>query len=547
MFGSHHTRLANYTAKLWNKLWLSNSGSSPGLLVLPEITAVSSNETFGLVNSECATTCGGILSEVKAAPRTEDPSFFTLDPDEDPDLHLDLQVEREQVVDEFEIDSSLFDVPMVRAPEHASSSRTASPDMHAKDGKVPPNAEVARPVEQTRSGIGRTNVHSPDTVTPGPLPHVDSSSLKRKAVERVDSTREGRGEPVPASKRLRTATMVHVATTSNASMDTPDGRGAASSVRSFVTTKRQYAPSDYAARVPLPPDGAGLTRLQRLFTISTGIHIDSLTIGYGDEFFIFMKLRARHKWASFRMTPLKWVEAMNLFNAELESVNRSHNRSTTLKNPRALVVMLGTVEATVIDRLATGNFKSKKGTETFWREHCHAVQLLKGGQLDGDRKGKTRKPASCPRCKRIMYPGPTKSPENHKRGYCSDGVRSKPPDNAPPGYLPLWPQPIGVFSSNTWGTTFNPIPFLATLRDVYEKAVLGGGQNDEAVEFGTFTAMLHSRIVVRADGAVFFRLYPEFELGPCPEGLFVKGDELDEGRGGNEWTSYVRVDCLRND
>ncbi|KAH9046965.1 hypothetical protein EDB83DRAFT_2204269, partial [Lactarius deliciosus] len=82
------------------------------------------------------------------------------------------------------------------------------------------------------------------------------------------------------------------------------------------------------------PDGAGLTRLQRLFMTSTSIHVDSLTIGHGDEFFIFMKLRARHKWASFRMTPLKWVEATNLFNAELESVNHSHNRSTTPKNPR---------------------------------------------------------------------------------------------------------------------------------------------------------------------------------------------------------------------
>ncbi len=146
-----------------------------------------------------------------------------------------------------------------------------------------------------------------------------------------------------------------------------------------------------------------------------------------------------------------------------------------------------------------------------------------------------------------MYPGPTGSPENHKRGYCSDGVRSKPPDDAPPGYLLPWPQPNGVFSSDTGGTTFNPIPFLATLRDVYEKAVLGGGQSDEVVDFGAFTTMLHSRIVVRADGAVLFRLYSEFELGPCPEGLFVKGEELEEGRGGNEGTSYLRVDCLRND
>ncbi len=159
----------------------------------------------------------------------------------------------------------------------------------------------------------------------------------------------------------------------------------------------------------------------------------------------------------------------------------------------------------------------------------------------------TQKPTSCPRCKRLMYPGPTGSPKNHKWGYCSDGVRSKPPDNAPPGYLLPWPQPNGVFSSNAGGTTFNPIPFLATLRDVYEKAVLGGGQSNEVVDFGAFTTMLHSRIIVHTDRAVLFWLYSEFELGPCPEGLFVKGEELEEGRGGNEGTSYLQVDCLRND
>jgi hypothetical protein len=154
-------------------------------------------------------------------------------------------------------------------------------------------------------------------------------------------------------------------------VDAPDPPGA-SSAHSFFATKQaatsnthqqtvvtsaaRSAP-DYAARVPLPQDDAGLTRSQRLFTVSTGVHVDSLTIGCGDEFFIFMKLRAQHKWASFRMTPLRWVEATKLYNAELESVNRSHNRNTTLKNPRALVTMLGTVEATVADRLMTGNYK----------------------------------------------------------------------------------------------------------------------------------------------------------------------------------------------
>jgi hypothetical protein len=141
-----------------------------------------------------------------------------------------------------------------------------------------------------------------------------------------------------------------------------------------------------------------------------------------------------------------------------------------------------------------------------------------------------------------MYPGPTGSPKNHKQGYCSDGVRSKPPDNAPPGYLLPWPQPNGVFLTDASGTTFDPIPFLATLRDVYKKVVLGSRQKDEVMEFGAFMEMLHSRISVRADGPVLFRLYPEFALGSCPEELIVKDSE----EGGGE-TTYLRMDCLQND
>ena len=66
---------------------------------------------------------------------------------------------------------------------------------------------------------------------------------------------------------------------------------------------------DYAARVPLPPDGIGLARSRRFFTISTGVHVNSLTIARGNVFFLFTKLRAQHQWASFRMTAPKLVEA----------------------------------------------------------------------------------------------------------------------------------------------------------------------------------------------------------------------------------------------
>jgi hypothetical protein len=151
-FGSHHTRLVNYTAKLWNSLWrLRKPGSSTGLLALPEMTVVSSDETFGLVTSECAMTFGGLFSEVKAEPKAEDSSLLTLDADED--LDLNLQDERRRVVDEFGIDTSLFNVPMVRATANPPSSQIASPATHAEDRTVPPNAEVARPIEQTRNGM----------------------------------------------------------------------------------------------------------------------------------------------------------------------------------------------------------------------------------------------------------------------------------------------------------------------------------------------------------------------------------------------------------
>jgi hypothetical protein len=114
-----------------------------------------------------------------------------------------------------------------------------------------------------------------------------------------------------------------------------------------------------------------------------------------------MRLRAEHKWASFKMSPSKWVEATKLYNSALESADQLRGRTTIPKNPRALMTTLGAVESIISDRVMTGNYKcelfwsisfhnltsyivltAQKGTETFWREHCHAVQLLKEEQLN---------------------------------------------------------------------------------------------------------------------------------------------------------------------
>jgi hypothetical protein len=114
--------------------------------------------------------------------------------------------------------------------------------------------------------------------------------------------------------------------------------------------------SDYKTRVSLP-DTTSLTHSHRLFTISTRIHIDSLKIGRNDEFIIFMQLQVPYKWASFKMSPLKWVEVKKLYNSALESADQLHGCTIVAKNPCALMTTLGAVESTISDCIMTGNYK----------------------------------------------------------------------------------------------------------------------------------------------------------------------------------------------
>lgn len=141
-----------------------------------------------------------------------------------------------------------------------------------------------------------------------------------------------------------------------------------------------------------------------------------------------------------------------------------------------------------------------------------------------------------------MYPGPTGAPENHKRGCCSDGVKSKPPDNTSSNYLPYWPQPNGIFSG---GTSFNPQAFLSAIRDIYEKVVIGTGDGDgvgdeKSMEYAPVTKMLQKRTSIRADGAIFFLLYPEFTVDSCLDEWVIK----ESSESGDE--TYLCMDCLRH-
>ena len=99
-----------------------------------------------------------------------------------------------------------------------------------------------------------------------------------------------------------------------------------------------------------------------------------------------------------------------------------------------------------------------------------------------------------------MYPGVGGASENHKKKYCSDGVkRSMKTDKAPD-----WPQPPGVFDR---GTTFNPIPFLTTIHSMYERIVIEGTDGDDlAMEYLSFAKLLQDRTTVVADGTHLFKL-----------------------------------------
>lgn len=146
----------------------------------------------------------------------------------------------------------------------------------------------------------------------------------------------------------------------------------------------------------------------------------------------------------------------------------------------------------------------------------------------------------CKRCKTLMYPGPNKSPQNHKRGFCSDGcpvsfdrfakVKLESTKNQPKDVPPPFPQPEGIFSI---GETFNPLQFLQTLRDLYERIVVRRENSttaDASVEDLAFTQMLESRTIHLPDGRVGFRLFEGLRMNATAAELSELVIENDSGR-----------------
>lgn len=106
-----------------------------------------------------------------------------------------------------------------------------------------------------------------------------------------------------------------------------------------------------------------------------------------------------------------------------------------------------------------------------------------------------------------MWPGPKGSPLNHKRAFCSDGVRmkSQAQQKTADGRivtitedLPPWPQPSGIFED---GTTFHPTVFLSAVAQLYNQMVTRNSTGGEyAMEYLAFAEMLHKRTIVVPTG-----------------------------------------------
>lgn len=109
--------------------------------------------------------------------------------------------------------------------------------------------------------------------------------------------------------------------------------------------------------LPLPDGPLGLTQSEQIFTLATGQHPQSLRIDYGDEFYIFMRLRAEKKWWTCGMSPQTYVECTSVYNCELLGLARTKGHTFVPKNPRALYDKLGDIEKSILTRIQKNSFK----------------------------------------------------------------------------------------------------------------------------------------------------------------------------------------------
>ncbi|KAF8124424.1 hypothetical protein EV363DRAFT_1540574 [Boletus edulis] len=513
--GSHHINLVSAIASLHNEI-LKNSAPS-GLERLPELAVIPSGETFGLISSDHTSTFGGLIDAKEELTELDDAvAIHSLEFEHDAAADLALQASR-PVLEGLNIGPQLLNQPATDSPsavnvttaaKHKSESAlhvdrvggatlTTTTSPTTKDPSVeaaPADSEAVPPVAK-RARLGSRSQLS-DSEPEGQTPR-----CAMPAVAESDTSRPGhlnyyfkartahvsaRATPANAPKPTSTCGVVSKSGSFPSRCPTSTGTGivATAGFPSASTPRPQASASAESHMLPRCRVD-GLTRSQRLFSLATNIDARALVLSESGEFYLFMDMRAESKWVSHEMTSKQWVEATAEYN------------------------------------------KPKRNSEVSWKRHCNAVVLIKP-KAEGASK-KVRKAQTCSRCQTIMYPGSEGSSLNHKRAYCSDGVRQvsffKAGDEVPP-----WPQPQGIFTA---GKTFHPQMFYVAVQDVYERYCIPGAESlpFAAMEAIAFAKLLASRIRMFDGGMVGLRLFADYELDPkTPTGCIIRPED-----GSGEW------------
>ncbi|KAJ7486317.1 hypothetical protein B0H11DRAFT_2015631 [Mycena galericulata] len=426
---------------------------------------------------------------------------------------------------------------------HAKELRTATAAMTIL-------REYPRGFQSPHSPVNSTTASSIIAKDKSTVPDVETSVLPLILHKRKEPDRDGPSENLANTDPTELVKMSELAASSgNTTMPAPakpthpntvsappSPAKIAQSSSTGAVGQTEPILSDLTKLLPLPaetnPLVHQLTRSQRLFLHGTGTNPKALEISKGQEFFVFMEMRKDLQWKASNMTSRKWAEAVGLCNTRLSATVPT----AVPKSPRALMEKLDEIEHTILKRIAINDFQSQRGSKIFWTKHCLAVPLAKleptviQGPAKVD-KAVTRKIAVCTRCNKIMYPGPEKAPENHKKGCCSDGFKQRYANGE---LLPPWPQPAGIFTN---ASEFHPFAFLANIRDLYEKVGVEGGGSNISIEGEAFPRLQMPGRIATVDGAVLFKLFEGFTIPAedrVPDTLFVE-------HGG---ARYLRIDAL---
>jgi hypothetical protein len=135
-----------------------------------------------------------------------------------------------------------------------------------------------------------------------------------------------------------------------------------------------------------------------------------------------------------------------------------------------------------------------------------------------------------------MYPGPPGAKENHRHGYCADGVKQVPSHQGEE-LLP-WPQPKGIFMN---GQLFHPRTFLTMVPKLFEHMMAIQLSMDTCIlELEAFTKMLQERATKldEDNNTVLFKLYKGLKIDPSwPKGSLRVHD-------GDEWLPIDYLSCI---